>query len=98
MSGLVHQFDLLASGKGRKILVAARCASPRHLLIELAKALDVDEEVLILFRGSLPSDFKEITEGRVKVITFETPSELESKLKQLLRVTATSSSAVEAAA
>lgn len=84
LRGLEVHYDFLAEKDGRRVLVAVAPASPELLLVELAKAANVEGEVLVVARGSLPPGYGEIVEGRVKVVAFEEVSELEKKLGRAL--------------
>ncbi|MEM4030132.1 MAG: hypothetical protein QXO02_09565 [Thermofilaceae archaeon] len=75
-------YDLVAEKEGERTLVAVTYAKHDLLLTELAKALNVKDKVVILAQGSLPTQYKELTRGRVKVVSFENVDELEEKLRQ----------------
>ena len=76
-------YDLVAEKEGERTLVAVTYAKHDLLLTELAKALNVKDKVVILAQGSLPAQYKELTRGRVKVVSFENVDELGEKLRQV---------------
>ena len=84
LSGYVHTYEFRAARGGRALLVSVKPADPKLLLLELARALDVREEVLLLVRGRLPPGFKDPPNSRVKLVTFESLRELEEELKKIL--------------
>jgi len=81
-SGYLHDFDLAVEGRGRRVYVSLTHAEPLALLAELAKALDVGEDVVIAVLGgalSVPPP-----RGRVRLVAVEDIGELEGKLLDAL--------------
>ncbi|MEM0345314.1 MAG: hypothetical protein QW189_05325 [Thermofilaceae archaeon] len=81
-SGYLHEFDLAVEGRGRRVYVSLRPAEPSALLAELAKALDVGEDVVIAVLGgalSVPPP-----RGRIRLVSAEDIGELEEKLLDAL--------------
>ena len=77
-SGYLHDFDLAVEGRGRRVYVSLTHAEPLALLTELAKALDVREDVVIAVLGGAPS--VPPPRGRVRLVAAEDIGELEEKL------------------
>jgi len=85
LSGFEHRFDFVAIKEGRRIAISVRRADPLPIVLELAKALDVGNEVVIAVCGTLPSDLRAPgNRGRVKLVEFLETSELEEKLLNAL--------------
>ncbi|MEM1909835.1 MAG: hypothetical protein QXH81_09190 [Thermofilaceae archaeon] len=81
-SGYLHDFSFAVEGRGRRVYVSLRHAEPLALLTELAKALDVEGEVVIAVVGgalSVPPP-----RGRVRLVAAEDIGELEGKLLDAL--------------
>ncbi|MEM2410739.1 MAG: hypothetical protein QXL64_09730 [Thermofilaceae archaeon] len=81
-SGYLHEFDLAVEGRGRRVYVSLTHAEPSALLAELAKALDVGEDVVIAVLGGAPS--VPPPRGRVRLVAAEDIGELEEKLLDAL--------------
>ncbi|MEM0023583.1 MAG: hypothetical protein QXJ38_02175 [Thermofilaceae archaeon] len=81
-SGYLHEFDLAVEGRGRRVYVSLTHAEPSALLAELAKALDVGEDVVIAVLGGAPS--VPPPRGRARLVAAEDIGELEEKLLDAL--------------
>ena len=66
------------------VYLSVKPANPVSLLAEVAKALDVEGEVVVAAAGELPEAFKLSREGRVKVVPFKSAGELAERLKRML--------------
>ncbi|MEM0223764.1 MAG: hypothetical protein QXJ99_05135 [Thermofilum sp.] len=81
-SGYLHEFDLAVEGRGRRVYVSLRPAEPSALLAELAKALDVGEDVVIaVLCGALSVP---PPRGRIRLVSAEDIGEPEGKLLDAL--------------
>jgi len=85
LSGFEHGFDFVAIKEGRRIAISIKRAEPLPIALELAKALDVEDEVIIAVYGTLPFGLQAPgNKGRVKLVEFLEASELEEKLLDAL--------------
>jgi len=77
-SGYLHEFSFAVEERGRRVYVSMAHAEPLALLAELAKALDVGEDVVIAVLGGAPSVLP--PRGRIRLVAAEDIGELEEKL------------------
>ena len=84
LSGFVHSFDLAARKGGRVVYLSVKPANPLSLVAEVAKSVDVKEEVIIAVVGELAQSVDPSKGGRVRVVPFRSAEELAEKLKQML--------------
>jgi len=85
LSGFEHHFDFVAIKEGRKIAISVKWADPLSIVLEIAKALDVGNEVIVAVHGTLPFDLRVPGKrGHVKLVEFLETSELEEKLLNAL--------------
>jgi len=85
LSGFEHHFDFIAIEEGRRIAISVKRADPLSIVLEIAKALDVGNEVIIAVYGTLLFDLRAPGKrGRVKLVEFLETSELEEKLLNAL--------------
>lgn len=88
LSGLKHSFDIVAQRLDRLVCLSVKQPTPTALLIEMAKSLDVREEVIVAVIGDAPQGLAPGVNGkRFKVVPVNSPEELASKLKDLLAET-----------
>jgi len=80
----VHSFDLAARKGGRVVYLSVKPANPLSLVAEVAKSVDVKEEVVIAVVGELAQRVDLSKDRRVRVVPFRSIEELAEKLKRIL--------------
>jgi len=84
LSGFEYCYELVAVKGDRRVAIAFKQTEPKTLVLELAKALDLEEEVVIAVSGSLPLVLERpVKRKRVKLLRYVDATDMKEKLEKI---------------